>query len=377
MALQDTNLLHLLLAYSAIHRCRYLNYDEPLYRIDRLLGKTFPSLRRAMTNHELWASDVNLTILILLISIGIDSPRSLGSATGLHSHLKIAAQMIIARAENTSKHLRGEAYYFLLRWLARIEILETLHRETSSAPLAFRYLSGESGDNDKIDCFLGLTSRSLHLLGEVAVVASKHNTLRQEYEANSDSYLLEDHNDAVVCLYETLRTTRLHKRSWCGEAEKSGCAVLELCSIDEAFCGAATLYLSGLVGHRVLTPSFQESAENIIMAILRIQPNSSAATTLLYPLCIAGSFTNDERFKAVVRQYLKAIRGLGIGQVCFLSISVEARVTALLLRLTQVLFRIGVLLWHDEARSSQSCLLPQDRACRRRAIDDVAQRLPL
>jgi hypothetical protein len=80
MALQDPNLMKLLLAYSAAHRARLLQQPEPATRIALWVKDIFPNLRHALNDPSKIVSNENLCCAIMLASLEIISPKAFGES---------------------------------------------------------------------------------------------------------------------------------------------------------------------------------------------------------------------------------------------------------------------------------------------------------
>ena len=91
MAIGDSNLLNLLLAYSASHRARYLGHPEPANRIAHWVSKVFPTLRMALESSSEDITDSHLATAIMLLSLKIVSPRTFEVPITWKSHLKLLA----------------------------------------------------------------------------------------------------------------------------------------------------------------------------------------------------------------------------------------------------------------------------------------------
>ena len=74
VAVKDSNLLRLLLAYSASHRARLLQHREPANRIAHWVENVFPSLRRALETNQI--TNEGLATAIMLASLEIISPNT-------------------------------------------------------------------------------------------------------------------------------------------------------------------------------------------------------------------------------------------------------------------------------------------------------------
>lgn len=129
MAVQDDNLLNLLLAYSASHRARLLRQPEPAVRIALWVRDIFPNLRMALDSPSEIISNSNLATAIMLASLEIISPKAFGVEVAWQKHLDTARQMIAARGgpQKVKTASRGDKVSsFLWSWFAYLDVLGSL-----------------------------------------------------------------------------------------------------------------------------------------------------------------------------------------------------------------------------------------------------------
>lgn len=129
MAVQDDNLLNLLLAYSASHRARLLRQPEPATRIAIYMRDTFPNLRRALDDPNQVISNSTLATAIMLASLEIISPTAFGIEVPWQQHLGIAREIIAVRGgpqNMRSVALSNQVVNFLWSWFAYLDVLGSL-----------------------------------------------------------------------------------------------------------------------------------------------------------------------------------------------------------------------------------------------------------
>lgn len=144
MALQDENLLNLLLAYSALHRARLLRQPEPELRIALWVQDIFPNLRRALDDPNQIITNANLATAIMLASLEIISPKAFGVEVSWHNHLDTARQMIAARGgpQNVQTASRSDKVLsFLWSWFAYLDVLGSLSGVKANSSTLVRDLS--------------------------------------------------------------------------------------------------------------------------------------------------------------------------------------------------------------------------------------------
>lgn len=144
MAVQDDNLLNLLLAYSASHRARLLRQPEPAVRIALWVRDIFPHLRMALDNPSEIISNSNLATAIMLASLEIISPKAFGVEVPWQNHLDTARQMIAARGgpHKVKTASRGDKVSsFLWSWFAYLDVLGSLSggKANSSTLVSFLF----------------------------------------------------------------------------------------------------------------------------------------------------------------------------------------------------------------------------------------------
>ena len=281
VAMYDSHLLHLLLTYSASHRARYLNHQQPIARIARWTQKIIASLSQARLSPHSWASDTNLAMTLLLTSIELSSPDTCVSGRSWQQHLETAAQMLKSRTKTYPRHLRGsEVDYFLLRWYARIETFGSFCQGTSCAPFAFKYFEDEDGDNNQIDCMLGLSRWSLQHVGNIAELI---------YKIRKGKALHPEGIAVARILNDYFVASRSQQQTWCPQANCDGRAVSDLNDINNALCGAAHLYMRSQAWcANGLHPSEEALFWDTYTSLIRIKSDRLASNSLVFPMFITG-----------------------------------------------------------------------------------------
>ncbi|RMZ82030.1 hypothetical protein DV737_g2299, partial [Chaetothyriales sp. CBS 132003] len=193
MAVQNPNLLNLMLAYSASHRARLLSHPEPANRIAVWVRDVFPSLRQTLDNvSNTNVSNANLATAIMLASLEIISPSSFGVSIPWQDHLSVARSIIRSRGGPNSVSRKDPVMFFLTRWMAYLDVMGSLSGGRNDEPLfAGNYWSSncdspsttpakelslddeslEDADDYTIDCLLGFTTKCVSILAQVALLA--------------------------------------------------------------------------------------------------------------------------------------------------------------------------------------------------------------
>ncbi|KAH6691319.1 hypothetical protein F5X68DRAFT_259401, partial [Plectosphaerella plurivora] len=94
IAINDETLLSLLLAYSASHRARVLQQNEPEMRMATWVEDIFPALRRTLNDDDGPMSDAKLATAIMLASLEIISPAAFGFDIPWQRHLGTARSLM-------------------------------------------------------------------------------------------------------------------------------------------------------------------------------------------------------------------------------------------------------------------------------------------
>lgn len=358
MAIENPNLLNLLLAYSACHRARLLNHREPVNRIAVWVRDVFPSLRQALDNvSNTQVSNANLATAIMLASIEIISPSSFGVSIPWQNHLSIARSIIRSRGGPHSISRKDPVMYFLTRWLAYLDVLGSLsgrrneeplfvgdywsssHDESTSAKeLSLTDEDGDDEDDFTIDCLLGFTTRCVSILAQVAVLARECEPNRIDAEtgqvkedwrpspvvAKRAEKLRKDLEDArnheqISCLHHSPQishATLAGARRGSAYADMSEKDAEESLATNSAFHWAGMVHLLRRVDNLPRSDSRVQIAVHEIVKILQtIREGGSAEACLLFPMFTAGVEAEDPLDRAEVLSRIKGAEGLGMCQV--------------------------------------------------------------
>ncbi|KAJ9503543.1 hypothetical protein H2202_000682 [Exophiala xenobiotica] len=357
MAVENPNLLNLLLAYSACHRARLLNHPEPVNRIAHWVRDVFPCLRQTLDNvSNTEVSNANLATAIMLSSLEIISPFSFGVSIPWQNHLSIARSIIRARGGPNSISRKDPVMYFLTRWLAYLDVLGSLSGRRNEEPLfAGNYwsnshedstsakelsLTDDDGDDDDdytIDCLLGFTTRCVSILAQVAVLARQCETGRIDPETGQINEAWRPSHDILKRaekLQQDLENARNHEQIQCHHSpqmtkahlcgSRRGSAYAEMSETDqeEAFATNSAFHWAGLVHllrriHNLprRDPQVQSAVHEIVKILQSIRREGSAEACLLFPMFTAGVEAEDPLDRAEVLSRIKASEGLGMCQV--------------------------------------------------------------
>lgn len=332
MAVKDTNLLHLLLAYSASHRARLLKQHEPANRIALWVQDVFGTLRRALNDPTGQISNVNLATAIMLASLEIISPNTFDVPVPWQNHLNVARRMILARGGAQSVHRKDKVSYFLSRWFAYLDVLGSLSGGKNDQPLfSGDYWVVDDLDDEhdfQIDCLLGFTSRCVSILAKIAELARQCDNERIDSNGNiREDWKPPDQTvEAASKLKYDLQEARMHRYKGCPHrprknATEDGWDLLEMVATNEAFHWAGLIHLNRRVlGKPSSDVEVQIAVREIEGALYKVRKGGTAEACLLFPMFTAGcdAQTQDQRDRIMER--LRSVEGSGMTQVRQLSI---------------------------------------------------------
>ncbi|KAH0410775.1 hypothetical protein KCU90_g19487, partial [Aureobasidium melanogenum] len=331
IAVQNANLLNLLLAYSASHRARLLCHPEPANRIATWLRDVFPDLRRSLSSNEP-VSNATLTTAIMLASRECINPDSLDVPIPWQSHLEIARQIIISRGGLKDRGNDGDPFVnFLARWFAYLDVIGSLSGHRNQAPLDDKYMMFDSNNQSDaygftIDCFFGFTNCCISLLARVARLARQCGAQRIDEQGNTDPDWRpsEEVLKEAEVLKQELSHSRHHVQRGCrhslDEDEKSSertrLELQEMVSVNESFHLAGLIHLNRRVlGKPSTDPEIQQSVKLVLKALKDVRRGGTAESSLLFPMFTAGCDAQDPGDREMILERLKLVEGLGMTYV--------------------------------------------------------------
>ena len=329
MAVRDTNLLHLLLAYSASHRARLLGHPEPSNRIALWVKDVFPNLRHALDDTKSQVSNINLATAIMLASLEIIAPNTFEVAVPWQNHLSMARSMIIARggpaAVNRSK---DRVSYFLIRWFAYLDVLGNFSSTGSRADQAMfspKLYDFEEKNDFQIDCVLGFSGYLAGVLAKISELARQCDGERIDASGNVNSAWRPSSTVELEAerIKVNLDNSRLHKFVLCphkqsGSEAESTMESVEMSSTNEAFFWAGLIHLNRRVlGLPQRSSEVQEAVRQVIVTLEKVRKGGSAEACMLFPLFSAGCEAMDRAQREVILERVRNVEGSGMTQVCF------------------------------------------------------------
>jgi hypothetical protein len=334
MAVQDDNLLNLLLAYSACHRARLLRQPEPATRIALWVQDIFPNLRQALDYPSEIISNANLATAIMLASLEIISPKAFGVAVPWQNHLDTARQMIAARGgpQRMETASRGDkASSFLWSWFAYLDVLGSLSGGKANSSFSAWISASSSSAMDpeideedyRIDCIMGFTSRCVRILAKIAELSricdserlGPDHTVRSEWQPSEDTIAQAER------LERELAASREHPAKPCTHMQSDGEAAfqwdsLEMDATNEAFHWAGLVHLHRrILGKQSTHPDVKNAVREIFGALCKVRRGSSAEACLLFPMFTAGCDAEGEKQRTDILGRIKDVERFGMTQV--------------------------------------------------------------
>ncbi|TID27310.1 C6 zinc finger domain-containing protein [Venturia nashicola] len=323
MALKDPDLLNLLLAYSASHRARLLNHPEPANRIAMWVKDLFPKLRRALMGTDPVTIEA-LATAIMLASLEILSPNAFEVNISWRDHLSIARQMTIARGGPRPLHREDKVSYFLSRWFAYLDVMGSLSGRKIDKPLSSNYWADDD-DNDEgdfqIDCLMGFTTRCVKILARVAELAKQVEVDRLDANGHvQDSWRPQSNIVArAEQLKHDLREAREHVykpcpyRSPADSANEIGWDSLEIIACNDMFHWAGLIQIDRRILNIPLEDmEVQTAVREIVGALYKIRPGSTAEANILFPLFTAGCHARDPGQRERIMERLNSVESFGM-----------------------------------------------------------------
>ena len=352
MAVRNTQLLHLLLAFSASHRARLLGHDEPANRIAGWMSDVLPALRQALDEPSSPgipdATDPSslapLAAAIMLASLEIVTPNTFSIRIPWQQHLQMARRLIIAKGglhhlAQKADGARDKAIFFLSRWFAYLDVLGSLSNRHEQ-PLFGAYLEDGGGlwlvnrDNEEIyqiDCFFGFSGRCIALLAQVAELAAGcdnqridpvTNQVKTTWRPSADvkqaaEDLKQRLNASAGMVFRGCTHTNPNSPQSPNEQESDDAAAAEIYATNEAFHWAGRIHLA----RRVLAlpssdPEVQDCVEHVLELVTqKIRPGSSAESCLLFPMFTAGCEAQKQEQRRSFMQRMEAVEGWGMSHV--------------------------------------------------------------
>ncbi|KAI5919229.1 fungal-specific transcription factor domain-containing protein [Camillea tinctor] len=329
MAVNNDNLLALLLAYSASHRARVLNHPEPTLRIAFWVDDIFPGLRQALDDPDRNFSNANLATAIMLASLEIVSPKIFGYDIPWQKHLSLARELITVRPGGLhgmqTNFREDQVCSFLWSWAAYLDVIGSLcgGPKGSSSAWIFDYEVDDIMDGyDEIDCIMGFTTRYIYLLAKIADLARKCDAERigDGLHVNTDWEPSEEVVEQALKLENAVTDSMLQPPVPCkhihkkGDVEKWDRKEMEATNAAFHWAGLVHLYRR-IMGRPSEDKAVQTAVERIISCIGRIHPGGTAESCLLFPMFTAGCDAQDKGHRELILRRFIVAENHGMTQV--------------------------------------------------------------
>ncbi|OGM45676.1 C6 zinc finger domain protein [Aspergillus bombycis] len=299
MAIGDSNLLNLMLAYSASHRARYLEHPEPSTRIAHWVSNVFPALRVALEDPHEKVTDNHLATAIMLLSLKIISP---GTFEMTYPGNRIGP--------------------FLARWLGYLDIMGTLSCRHTEPPLSEYYslistcCSVEGLDEYCVDCFSGFTPRTGLFLTRLGKLVHQCDNERFDemgiwisgWRPSADIILQAQE---LINDLDILRT-RAHASS--RHFRESGAT--DIIASDKAFYYAGLLHLHRRVlGTSPFSTPVKDALDGLREALAQIRFGPSAEVGTLFCWFTAGCEAHDPGQRMEIQERFEVLEKTGMKQI--------------------------------------------------------------
>lgn len=316
LAMQDDNLLRLLLAYAACHRARLLRHAEPRNRIATWVTPVFPSLREALSKSEP-ISDSVFGTCVMLASLTQSYPLAFDLPISWQEHLSLARRLYGLRLAQEERQ-RTNATFFFGRWFAYLDTFGSASSDTYQG--AYYEWSRELEQAEQIPelrCLAGFTNKSLVLLSRTAELAKRCDyersttgqpciqtiTMSQQLRMNLELFTLEIKHTRYCCA--------------CSQSSSPSSSTQVYRAVNAAISHAALIYLHRRV---YLLPSNSRLVQFSVSAILEAFNelkgcNAFDTPDIILPLFLAGCEARDHDKAVEALQRLQSIENAGMGQV--------------------------------------------------------------
>ena len=328
LALNNDNLMSLLLAYSASHRARVLDQPEPAMRIALWVQDIFPALRESLTDHKQKISNANVATAIMLSSLAIVSPTAFGYDIPWQRHLMLARELIGARPEGLRvdhhSSLEGQVCSFLWSWFAYLDVLGGLSGGLNDVSPAWilDYKVYDPQDDDEIDCIMGFTTRCIYILSQIAELVRECEPSRLAVTKRDPKDWIPgpDVERRVESLEVDVRDSMVQTPRPCSHLMHKGDVTcwdtVEMEATNEAYHWAALVHLHRRVlGKLPDHPDVQGPVQKIMKCLDSVKVGGTAENCWLFPLFTAACECLDDAQRKKMLNRIRQIEGCGMMQV--------------------------------------------------------------
>ena len=338
VAIGDSNLLNLLLAYSASHRARYLGHPEPANRIAHWVSQVFPTLRIALESSHENITDSHLATAIMLLSLKIVSPGTFEAPITWKSHLKLARDLFLARSDAMAQPGNRIGAFFS-RWLGYLDTMGSLSCRQAGPPsmiyssVLAACSSSDGHDEYAVDCFTGFSPRTGVFLIRLARLVQECDNERFDEMGNfQDGW--HPSADMVLEAQSVLgEIDGISERAHANPEHHRGIESSDMMAIEEAFRFAGLLHLHRRVlGSPPDSFPVQEVLRKLVDALGRMRPGAATEVCSLFPLFTAGCESRVSNQRSKLLERFLVLESSGMKQVCY---PVRSSLTFMILTLSR------------------------------------------
>ncbi|KAF3483746.1 C6 zinc finger domain-containing protein [Arthroderma uncinatum] len=328
VAIEDENILNLLLAYSASHRARLLGHAEPYTRIAHWTSGVFPSLRHALSDPSKKTSAATLATAIMLVSLKVISPTTFEVPIRWESHLMTAREIFLARQKADLDNFTGPVNSFLHRWLGYLDIFGSLSSRRTEPPLfdgAYWSLenSGEEGQSSvvdkefEIDCFTGFTPRCCSFLARLGELTHQCDNVRVDPAGrlftswNPPATVIGRAEQLLHDMQEASPDRTPGRRTHHQKPVEPNMA-----AVDEAYRLAGMIHLHRRVfGRETSDPVVRDLVDALVDALNQVSRGGQEEVCVLFPLFTAGCESQNASQRQQASKRVQGFESVGMKQI--------------------------------------------------------------
>ena len=310
MAVRDSSVLRLMLAFAACHRARLLGHAEPLARIATWVGGLVPSIHRAADSTEA-ISDEALIAVVMLCSLSVLFPGVFPEHSSWQDHLVVARRMVKLRG-GPGALCATKATFFIRRWFLYLHTWGSISGCADPEARADWFSESTATlQNPEFDCLFGFTNHSHALLWQVADLVSRTGF-------GVASGRIEWSRPGAIAAAAELRDELVHARH---APRTKACRHLTIgataiAAIDAALRHGALIHLL----RRVFMLASEDGAvqagvRGVVGAVRQLASLGPVDTPdVLFSLFVAGAEAQGEAMRLEVLGYLESIEQAGMKQ---------------------------------------------------------------
>jgi hypothetical protein len=323
VALKDPDLLNLLLAYSAIHRARYLQHDPPLSRVAGYTVNVFVNLNAALQGPGA-ITEGHLATAIMLASLQIIAPESWEGTVSWQSHLLGVNEVVAKRGGWHTLPRSDKVSRFLRLWVAYLEVVGAMSGKMERK-IPFDELIYDhdlQSQETPVDCLLGFTTQCIFVLAQIADLCAGCDRERvREGEPLVTWRAKPEITRAALQLSDDLRVTKATGVRACSYQSRFDSVlarkeVTEMISVNDSFMWAGQIHLfRRALGKQPDDPEVQNAVKEIVGLLSRMEPGGSAENCMVFPIFTAGCSVVEQAHYDVLHSRMMLAERHGLTQV--------------------------------------------------------------